>query len=156
MASNLHQSVLGHYVWTSLLANQLACKLRRTGRGRPVLSAAVWKAGFGVQNGLKTPWKKKLSAFTKTGQKEWVRAAAKTPEKLEWESVEPSELIWAKWGRKLAPRCETKRLRRAIKRTSTSQKEAPRTLTLCYKIGPKDLQEKASFHCWCWALHSTN
>lgn len=50
----------------------------------------------------------------------------------EWdaESVEPSELIWAKWGRKLAPRCETKRLRRAIKKTSTSQKGALRTL--CY------------------------
>lgn len=40
------------------------------------------------------------------------------------ESGEPGPLIWTKWGRNLAPRPETKRLRRAIKEMLTTQKKS--------------------------------
>lgn len=66
----------------------------------------------------------------------------------EWdaESVEPSALIWAKWGRKLAPRCETKKgWGEPLRRRQHLRKEPwGHFVILRYKTSPGDLQEKAS------------
>lgn len=130
-----------------------ASGLLRTGRGCPALSSyfrwTLWKHvvfftpkedkvclktlyGTVILKEKKTTTLNKNLSMVKNNHWELLSKVCFKEPDHEWdaESVEPGELIWAKWGRKLAPTCETKRLRRAIKKTSTSQKRALRTL--CY------------------------
>lgn len=187
MVSDLYQSLLSHYVWTSLLANQLALEPAVGPEQEGAVPPSPPISGGLFQNNrlyislllnrIKYVWKlcnplgtkkaplKKIPSLVNKKQKKKKKNHQELLSKVcfrkldhEWdaECVEPSELIWAKWGRKLAPRCETKRLRRAIKKTSTSQKGAPRTL--CYPLlqnQPRGPAGKGLTRCWCQAPDST-
>lgn len=148
--------------------------LLRTGRGRPALPSyfrwTLWKqvglsSFFFFLLRIKYVWKlcnpqgiKNLQPSTKIWA--WLKKKKNNHGELllskvcfrklarEWdaESVEPSALIWAEWGRKLAPRCETKKgWGEPLRRRQHLRKEPwGHFVILRYKTSPGDLQEKAS------------